>query len=454
VKRFLGGALILLLLLVACAGPAAVVWPSPRLVAYGVDRGDLSRHTIGIYLYPEDDVHSPVTPRLGALGARWARSWLSWDWVEPVRTEPPTYRWDTLDAILGATREAGMEPIFLLGGNAAWAAESFCGPLYPEARTAFAAFLQAAVRRYKESPYQVRLWEIYNEPDSVFGPQGYCFGTRGERYPETLRLAYETIKAVDPQAVVLFGGLSYDFFLNEGGRFDPDFLDAALSAGAGPYFDVLAFHYYPAFAERWEAFGPGVAGKAAYLRRELARYGLSKPLALTEIGRPTRGPAADPWAYDEETTARFVLPALALARAADLAPIIWFTAVDKPAEPYDYGLFDAAFHPEPGLAAYGVALAALQGAEYLGSLPLVGAGQALRFRHPDGREAVVAWAGHPDRGEGGRALLTLPATGVWVVDGRGTARRLAEGGPADRDGRRDGRLTLLLGAEPWVLWPF
>lgn len=451
-KRLLGVA-VLLVVVTACAAPAENVWPAPRLLAHAAGPADLTHHTIGVYLYPEDDVHGPVPARLGALGARWSRSWLSWDWVEPVRTDPPTYRWEPLDAILGAARRAGLEPIFLLGGNASWAAESFCGPLYPQAQEAFVQFLQAAVARYKEPPYAVRLWEIYNEPDSVFGPQGFCFGTRGWLYPETLRLAYEAIKAADPQALVLFGGLSYDFFVNEGGRFDPNFLDDALAAGAGPYFDILAFHYYPAFAERWEAFGPGVVGKAAYLRRELARYGLAKPLALTEIGRPTRGPATDPMTYDEETTARFVIPALALARAADLAPIIWFTAVDKPAEPYDYGLFDAALAPEPGLAAYAVALAALQGAVYLGPLPLIGEGQALHFRRGD-RDVVVAWAGHPDLGEGGRALLRLEAAGGWVVDHHGVARRLLEGGPADGDGRRNGYLTLLLGAEPVVLWPF
>lgn len=451
-KRWIGGT-VLLVALTACAAPTADVRLSPRLLAHDVGPADLSRHAIGVYLYPEDDVHGPVAPWLGALGARWSRSWLSWDWVEPVRTDPPTYRWEPLDAILGAARRAGLEPIFLLGGNASWAADSFCGPLHPDAREAFVQFLQAAVARYKEPPYAVRLWEIYNEPDSVFGPQGYCFGTRGWLYPETLRLAYEAIKTADPQALVLFGGLSYDFFVNEGGRFDPAFLDDALAAGAGPYFDILAFHYYPAFAERWQAFGPGVAGKAAYLRSELARYGLEKPLALTEIGRPTRGPDTDPLTYDEETTARFVLPALALARAADLAPIIWFTAVDKPAEPYDYGLFDAALTPEPGLAAYAVALAALQGAAYVGPLALTGEGQALRFRQGE-RDVVVAWAGQPDLGTDGLALLRLEATGAWVVDRRGVAHRLLEGSSADGDGVRDGRLTLLIRAEPVVLWPF
>ena len=124
---------------------------------------------------------------------------------------------------------------------------------------------------------------------------------------------------------------------------------------------------------------PGVAGKAAYLRQELARYGLDKPLALTEIGRPTRGPESDGLVYDEETTARFVAPALTLARAAGIAPIIWFTAVDKPQEPYDYGLLDAAHQPEPSFFAYRALLPALQGSTYEGEMPTTAGGQAHRL---------------------------------------------------------------------------
>ena len=317
-------ALLALLLLSAWGAGYARLGGATRNLAAPA-RGDLLTNNIGVYLYPEDDIVSPAASIMGRACARWTRTWINWQHIEPTLTEPPTYHWQTVDAMLLSARQAGLEPIFLLGGNAEWAADSFCGPLRPEAEAAFQRFLRDAVARYSVVPYNVRLWEIYNEPDSLFGPQGYCFGERGQLYPHSLRLAYEAIKQTDPDALVLFGGISYDFFTTEGGRFDPAFLDDALAAGAGPYFDILAFHYYPAFAERWDAFGPGVAGKAAYLRQELARYGLDKPLALTEIGRPTRGPAADGLDYDELSTARFVAPALALARSADISPIIWFT---------------------------------------------------------------------------------------------------------------------------------
>lgn len=439
----------------------------PSLSAGQAAAGDLQANTLGVYLYAENDLLSPASSIMASAGARWTRSWLSWDSIEPIRIDntlahPATFHWQDTDARLLAARQAGLEPIFLLGGNASWAADSFCGPLHPDAEPDFQRFLRAAVVRYSAEPYRIRLWEIYNEPDSVFGSQGFCFGTRGHLYPRSLKLAYEAIKAADPNSLVLFGGISYDFFTTEGGAFDPNFLDDALAAGAGPYFDILAFHYYPAFAERWEPYGPyglGVAGKAAYLRQELARYGLDKPLALTEIGQPTRGPDTDPASYNEIATARFVAPALASARMAALAPIIWFTAVDKPNEPYDYGLLDAQWQAEPSFAAYRTVLAALQGADFLDELPVSGpgGGHALRFGHractegqtlacPYERIVVMAWS------EPAESVLTLATPGLWRVDRQGVARWVADGGPLDLDQARNDELHLQLTIDPLVLW--
>ena len=405
---------------------------------------DLDTNTIGVYLYPEDDIVSPAAGMMAEAGALWTRSWLNWNEIESALTDPPTYNWESTDSRLLAARQAGLEPIFLLGGNALWASDTFCGPIYPEHQPAFQRFLGDAVKRYSVEPYNIRLWEIYNEPDSEFGPQGYCFGTRGEAYAETLRLAYTAIKEVDPDAVVLFGGISYDFFTDEGGRFDPAFLDDALAAGAGPYFDVLAFHYYPAFADRWDAFGSGVAGKAAYLRQELARYDLDKPLALTEIGHPTRGPDDDFMTYDEVSTARFVAPALTLARAAELAPIIWFTAVDKPDEPLLFVERSAAFQPEPSYSAYRAVLPALQGSAYYGEYPVEGPGQAHRFQHVD-QLTVVAWA------DGEDALLRLQADRALITDRLGRTEQVVDGGENDSDNQEDGVLSLPLTLDPIIV---
>jgi hypothetical protein len=442
-KLWLGALLLAVLLLLS--GCSFTPFAVQSLRASPIGEADLGSNTIGVYLYPEGDILSPAADIMHAAGARWTRSWFSWHSIEPELTDPPTYHWAGTDARLLSVRQAGLEPIFLLGGNANWASDTFCGPIYPEHQADFQRFLRDLVGRYSAPPYNIHLWEIYNEPDSAFGPQGHCFGARGAEYATSLRLAYEAIEETDPTALVLFGGVSYDFFVDEGGRFDSAFLDDALTAGAGPYFDILAFHYYPAFEDRWNAFGPGVAGKAAYLRSELARYGLDKPLALTEIGRPTRGPEGDPTSYSEIDTARFAAPALTLARTAGIAPIIWFTAVDKPNEPYDYGLLRADLTPESSLRAYRAVLPALQGGAYAGEVGVQGKGRAYRFRH-GGQDAIVAWA------EDGAATLSLAVTEAWVVDRRGYAKLVCNGATDDVDAKSDGALTLSLSIDPIIIW--
>ena len=442
-KLWSGALLVVGLLFLAGCSPTLVA--SSTLETPPIGEADLDSNPIGVYLYPEDDILSPAAEIMHDAGARWTRPWFSWNDIEPELTDPPTYDWAGTDARLLSARQAGLEPIFLLGGNAGWASDTFCGPIHPKHQVDFQRFLRNLVTRYSAQPYNIRLWEIYNEPDSVFGSQGYCFGTRGAEYATSLRLAYEAIKEADPTALILFGGISYDFFVDEGGRFDAAFLDDALAAGAGLYFDVLAFHYYPAFEDRWDAFGPGVAGKAAYLRSELARYGLDKPLALTEIGRPTRGPEDDLTLYSEIDTARFVAPALTLARTAGIAPIIWFTAVDKPSEPYDYGLLRADLYPESSFRAYQAVLPALQGGEFVEEVETIGAGRAYRFRH-DSVDAIVAWA------EEGEAVLQLTAAEAWVVDRRGHSELMRDNDLSDADQKSDGVLSLTLSIDPIVIW--
>ena len=83
---------------------------------------------------------------------------------------------------------------------------------------------------------------------------------------------YPAVKAANPNAKVVIGGLAYDLFVDEGGSFVRDFIDDVLLSGGGSCFDIMNFHYYPAFEGRWNAYGNGLAGKASYLRSKLSSY--------------------------------------------------------------------------------------------------------------------------------------------------------------------------------------
>ncbi|MFN4255479.1 MAG: PKD domain-containing protein [Saprospiraceae bacterium] len=131
-----------------------------------------------------------------------------------------------------------------------------------------AVYYWKMVTRYK--PY-VRFWEIWNEPgfdytglhgylepgapgnwwDADPDPCDYKLRAPIQHYVRLLRVAYEVIKSIDPQAFVLCGGVGYPSFLDailrntdnpDGGKITPEF---PLRGGA--YFDAVGYHSYPHF---------------------------------------------------------------------------------------------------------------------------------------------------------------------------------------------------------------
>jgi hypothetical protein len=65
---------------------------------------------------------------------------------------------------------AGIQMLVTIELANAWAVDDPaipCGPIAPEHMGDLVNFLQELVSRYRQSPYNVRFWEIDNEPDST-----------------------------------------------------------------------------------------------------------------------------------------------------------------------------------------------------------------------------------------------------------------------------------------------
>ncbi len=129
----------------------------------------------------------------------------------------------------------------------------------------YAAYLYKTVSLYKE---YVKFWEIWNEPDysftanSIYSPGtgknwwehdpepcDYDIRAPIQHYIRMLRISYEIIKTVDPEAYVAIGGIGYDSFL-DGVLRNTDNpnkgeVNAEFPLKGGAYFDVLSFHTYP-----------------------------------------------------------------------------------------------------------------------------------------------------------------------------------------------------------------
>ena len=128
-----------------------------------------------------------------------------------------------------------------------------------------ALYIYRTVTMYKD---WVKFWEIWNEPDLDNSGTGWmprdmpgnwydnppdpCFiqlRAPVYQYIRLLRIAYEVIKTVDPDAYVTTGGLGYESFLDVILRYtdNPDggAVTAEYPLTGGAYFDVLSFHVYP-----------------------------------------------------------------------------------------------------------------------------------------------------------------------------------------------------------------
>ena len=287
-----------------------------------------------------------------AAGMHWVRfSAFRWHEIEPLRTDPPTYQWAVVNEenLLNAQAN-GMEPIAIIHFTPDWAQKypgSQCGTIKEEALDEFAEFVTAVVKRYSLSPFSVRYWELWNEPDTPLWYDSTGFGCWGDEndeyfgggyYAEMLKVAYPAIKAADPRAQVLIGGLLLDC--------DPTnppagkdckasrFLEGVLRNDGGPYFDVLSFHAYTYYVggpnhmanANWPGSVTAVPEKTAFLRDVLAQYGYEdKVLMNTEAALL----CSEPSESCREAQAMYVPRAYAEALALGLKAQIYFALINE-----------------------------------------------------------------------------------------------------------------------------
>ncbi len=279
-----------------------------------------------------------------------------WYDVEPKEGQ---YNWAALQEIDSALQKVAAndtEIILIVRGTPRWAQKvkgSACGPITQEKFVAFANFMTELVRRYSGPPYDVKYWEIGNEPDIatelVGSKSGFgCWGDSqdifygGSHYAEMLKVVYPAIKNVDPDAQVMIGGLLMDC--------DPDyppeekdclstrFFEGILAAEGADFFDFVNFHGYLPYTQQslslefnfpgWKDRGGIVVGKVNYLRDTMQEYGVQKPIFLTEssLNCPdwNSTDCSPPGELFFDTQADYVVRLFVRNWAMDIAGSIWF----------------------------------------------------------------------------------------------------------------------------------
>ena len=371
----------------------------------------------GVQMMSVDNAHGLQKAVEG--GVHWVRyDAFKWDQIEPLQTTPASYEWQAVDetSLLNAY-DNDLTVLATVLYAPLWAQKypgSACGPIDDSQLDRYAAFLSAVVQRYKDPPYNVKYWELGNEPDTkiVYQRRVYgCWGETGqatfggEAYGEMLNVAYPAIKAADPEAQVLIGGLLLDC-----DPADPPagktcasarFLEGILDAGAGDAFDVVSFHAYAHWNgtrvvdednPAWQARGGVVQGKAHYLRELMQRYGIDKPLMLTEgsllYPQNDGGTWTPPGATFYDAQADYVVQLYVRNWADEIEATVWFR-IEGPGWRYG-GLLDELQNPKPVYHAYRFLTQELGDAWYEGPVTRYANLKGYAFGTPD-KQIWVLW---------------------------------------------------------------
>jgi hypothetical protein len=396
--------------------------------------------------------------------ANWVRIPVHWRDAEPTLQNPKNYNWSAIDATLSAARPnyGNVQIIGTVYYAPDWAVPEPYHPravLKDEALPHFGQFVQALAARYSGNTPGLPVvthWEFYNEPDIATEPGGVpLWGDSGHKYAQMLATVSPAIKAGNPNAKVVFGGIAYDAFTDQGGTFVRKFLDDVLTAGGGNYFDIMNFHTYPVFAENWTGKkdslgGPGLLEKTNYIRNKLAGYGLQKPMIVTEAGWFSDDPPNYPLPNNPDIQARYLVQLFTQAMAADLDIMIWWMLHDAGIGYNDTGLVTNGTPPvrKPAFFVYRNMAKEMYTTQFNRKLSLAETGhqqvEAYLFNDPvKQRQLYIAWRNpaydnttHP---------LRLPVAQATVKSIEGTVLYTVADGS---DGVLDGHVTIQVSGRP------
>jgi hypothetical protein len=282
-----------------------------------------------------------------ASGIRAARTDAFWMWAEPDAPQGGIhhYDWTMLDAVATALAQHHLRWLPILDYSAEYA-KSDPGDYHspPTDNADYAAYARAFAERYGRNgtfwsahsgldPLPVTSYEIWNEPN---GAWFWRPAPDPARYADMYIRARAAIRAADPQATAVVGGLVPDTAYVEA-------MYAARPELRGGV-DAVGWHPYAPTAD-------GALGYVRALRRTLETLGDPHvPIQVTEVGWPTGG-AGSPIVMGEQARAA------ALERVTDtlarsdcevtsVIPYTWSTPEQNGDDPEDwYGIR----HPDGGV---------------------------------------------------------------------------------------------------------
>jgi hypothetical protein len=255
--------------------------------------------------------------------------------------------WGGYDSLVAAAAGQGIEVLGTLVEPSASACSAppsgaWCVPSGlngPWNQSSWGNWVYQAVLHFKAN---IHAWEVWNEPNL----EGFWMGTN-EQYALLLKQTYLAIKAADPSATVVFGGI---YRGNNIGR-TTGFWNAIVAdpgAAANNYFfDVMGFHLY-------DGGHCSTSDEIATLKSLMPTVLQSKPWWITESGIRVRPDPTEGFATPYQQ-ASWVISNYTYALYKDVKRYYFFRATDGFDTLQPWGLMNDAGTLRPAYTAYQVA---------------------------------------------------------------------------------------------------
>ncbi len=292
-------------------------------------------------------------------GAQSVRMIVNWKELEPWRGQIDFRKLAAYDHAVELVRSLGLEvEMPIADGVPYWASsdpnkhitahgDRKWDPTFPPSHMSdYRRVVQLVVSNF--APRGVTSYEIWNEPNirRFWKPHPSPAG-----YTRMLRAGYLGVKAADPGAQVVLGGLAKN---------DYRFLAGIYRAGGGRYFDVASDHPYTGVSplkvwrDRRGRISRNSFAGFREVRRTMVRHGdRNKPLSLGEFGYST---SVQNGGVSEERQAGYLTQAFEYAdRYPWVSTIFWYNGRDfgqGPLSEFQYGLVHPDFSPKPSFYAF------------------------------------------------------------------------------------------------------
>jgi hypothetical protein len=263
-----------------------------------------------------------------------------------VNPDQDKWSWEEFDQVVDAMRENKMQPLYSVVFTPPYAIKpEYRGKGDPSRLPPRPDALQAALQEIiKHTRHKgVTVYDLWNEPDH----RGFWRGNT-EDYLEFMRVAYETIKSVHPDATVLSGGIAS---LHQGptDSLNPD-MDRRMIVDGQKWYDAIALHEHGPL----DRFTAALDGPLAEYRKRLDE---DKGLWFTETGIDCGG-------HDK---AAVLVQKFTHARAHGAEGLIWY-ALYAPGQGGGYNIINAQGDPQPAIPAYNHMVRMMRGKRFARAL--------------------------------------------------------------------------------------